>query len=196
MFKDIGANYNEAKQKIFNDLSQWYNVFYQQVFYKIKDSIFKTLYLLDNGRSNASVKLLLAMMVFKEGFGCHDKQLFMEAQFNNLMMAALGLRNADQYIPLELTYYKFRSDLLKYNEVQGIDLLDENFQGITLKQIIEFDVKGSKTKMDWKLINRNIARNSRLALILNVIKKIIRKQMINKLMKAGLTSSQYDFLVR
>lgn len=136
------------------------------------------------------------MMVFKEGFGCYDKQLFMEARFNNLMMAALGLRNADEDIPVELTYYKFRSDLLKYNEEQGIDLLDENFQGITLKQIIEFDVKGSKTKMDWKLINRNIARNSRLALILNVIKKIIRKQTINKLVKAGLTSSQYNFLVR
>jgi len=116
LFKDISAHYSDRKQKLLDDPTGWHNVFYQQVYRNIEEAIFKPLYCLDNGRSNSSVKVLLAMMILKEGFGWSDKQLFEQCSFNILVMAALGFRNADQDIPAESTYYKFRSAFLSYKE--------------------------------------------------------------------------------
>lgn len=196
LFKNFSLHYSERKLKILNDPTRWHNVFYQQVFCRIDESVFKPLYCLDNGRANASIKILVAMMILKEGQGWSDKQLFLECEFNALVMVALGMYNADQDIPAESTYYEFRKKLLAYYKSEEIDLLDKAFENVTIEQMDEFGVYGGKIRMDSKLINSNIARSSRLALILGVIQKFIKNKKLNELVKAKLNNKQYAFLVK
>ena len=111
------------------------------------------------------------MMILKEGQGWSDEQLFSECEFNALVMAALGMYNGDQDIPAASTYYKFRSRLFDYHESEGVDLMDQCFENLTIEQLVPYGVNAGKIRLDSKLINSKIARSSRLALILGVVQK-------------------------
>ena len=44
-----------------------------------------------SGRPNASIRLLVAMSVLKEGFGCSDEELFEMSEFDLPTRKAIGL---------------------------------------------------------------------------------------------------------
>ena len=45
-----------------------------------------------SGRPNASIRILVAMSVLKEGFGCSDEDLFEKCEFDLLTRKALGMK--------------------------------------------------------------------------------------------------------
>ena len=61
----------------------------------------------ESGRPNAPIRLLVAMLILKEGFGWSDEQLFEAVHFNLLVRRALGLLNLTDEVPVESTYYLF-----------------------------------------------------------------------------------------
>jgi len=169
MFKDVSVHLSDRKTAILEAPSSWQNVFYREVTMRVDESVFEPLFN-KGGRPNASLRILLAMMVLKEGNGWSDKQLFGSCRFDLRCMKALGLQHMDDDIPVESTYYKFRQLLTDHDHVHGHDLVGEAFRTAVGEQIKAYDIKGERIRMDSKLIQSNIAKSGRLDLILETVR--------------------------
>lgn len=149
----------------YNDKSHWHNQFRQEVIKLIDETHYQVLFNDTMGAPNASIRILVGMMIIKEAFGWSDSQLFEQCQFNLLVRSALGLVNMNDPLPAESTYYLFRKRIYDYNRLTGEDLLEKTFVQITREQITQFEVNGRKIRMDSKLIGSNIAYYSRYEII-------------------------------
>jgi hypothetical protein len=123
------------------------------------------------GAPNAPIRILVAMMVLKEGMGISDEQLYEEGRFNLKTRSALGLMNMDEEIPVESTYYLFRKRIVEWEEGTGKNLLDEAFGAITKEQCLEFGVAGKRLRMDSKLLGSNLAWHTRYEIAHETIQK-------------------------
>ena len=86
----------ERESRMYDDESAWHNKFYKQVTSKVDEDIFKPLYTTERednrvGRPNASIRILVSMMILKEGCGCSNEQLYEQCRFNLLYRRALGM---------------------------------------------------------------------------------------------------------
>lgn len=169
MFKDVSVHLSKRKTAMLEDPTSWQNVFYREVTMRVDESVFEPLFN-KGGRPNASLRILLAMMVLKEGNGWSDKQLFGSCRFDLRCMKALGLQHMDDDIPVESTYYKFRQLLTDHDHVHGHDLVGAAFRTAVGEQIKAYDIKGERIRMDSKLIQSNIAKSGRLDLILETVR--------------------------
>jgi hypothetical protein len=149
----------------YNDKSYWHNQFRQEITHLIDESPYIVLFSETMGAPNASIRMLVGMMIVKEAFGWSDSQLFEQCQFNLLVRSALGLVNMNDPLPAESTYYLFRKRIYEHQRQTGEDLLEKTFAQITREQIKQFDVNGRKIRMDSKLIGSNIAYYSRYEII-------------------------------
>jgi hypothetical protein len=156
---------NEQSLKEYEDANNWHNLFRTQVLERIDENIFRPLYCEDNGAPNASIRILVGMNILKTARKCSDAQLFEDCKFNHLVRSALGLFNINDTIPSLSTYYFFRQRIEERNAAGLGDLMKEAFASITKSQIIEFNINGSKARMDSTLLGSNIAWNGRYALI-------------------------------
>ena len=165
MFSDPKDLLNEKSRKKFSDTGAWHNLFRNHVLSGIDEDHFRPLFTQVIGAPNSSIKLLIGMMIIKESLQCSDKQLFEQCEFNLLVRSALGLMNIDDPLPAESTYYLLRKRIYTFNRETGEDLFAKVFQGITSNQVKEFEVNGSRIRMDSKLIGSNIAWYTRYELI-------------------------------
>ena len=108
LFGGIPAVLEGKSKKLFNDPSAWHNQFRNQVISRIDESPYQVLFSDRMGAPNASVSLLLGMMILKEAMNWSDMQLFEQCRFNILVRSALGLYNITDEIPAESTYYLLR----------------------------------------------------------------------------------------
>ena len=78
MFTAPSMQLGSRASKKYSDPNAWHNQFYSLVTTKIDEDIFKPLFPegKKSGRPNASIRILVAMLVLKEGFGCSDEDLF------------------------------------------------------------------------------------------------------------------------
>ncbi len=171
LFGGLAQQFTGAKLKAFQDPMAWHNIFRDQVTGRIDETIFSVLFVGDNGRPNASIRVMVAMMILKEGHGWSDEELYDQCGFNAMVMNALGLNNIDDAAPVCSTYYAFRKRLYEYAQKEGIDLLGLCFKDLTRQQCKFFDVKGDKLRMDSKLIGSNIAKCSRLQLVVRCLQE-------------------------
>ena len=86
----------ERESRMYDDESAWHNKFYKQVTSKVDEDILKPLYTTERednrvGRPNASIRILVSMMLLKEGCGCSNEQLYEQCRFNLLYRRALGM---------------------------------------------------------------------------------------------------------
>jgi hypothetical protein len=169
MFGDLSFHLSNRKNSILDDPTSWHNIFLREVTQRVDESVFEPLYKA-GGRPNASLRVLLAMMILKEGNGWSDEQLFNSCRFDIRCMRALGLYHVGDDIPVESTYYEFRRRLTDHNKKEDSDLVAEAFSGVVRGQIEAFNLKGEKVRMDSKLIQSNIRKASRLDLILETVR--------------------------
>jgi hypothetical protein len=169
MFRDLTAQMSDRKTSILNDPNSWHNVFLREVTQRVDESVFAPLFN-QGGRPNSPLRVLLAMMVLKEGNGWSDEQLFDNCRFNIRCMRALGLCHIDDDIPVESTYYELRRRLGEHNQMHGQDLIGEAFHCAARGQIKAHNIEGEKIRMDSKLIQSNIAKAGRLELILETVR--------------------------
>ena len=142
----------------------WHNLFRIQVVMRVDESIFSVLYTELTGAPNASIRVLIGMMILKEAYGWSDEQMFEHCNYNLLVRSSLGLMTLDDSVPVASTYYLFRRNLLAYNKQHGEDLYKKCQENITASQILEFNVSGKQVRMDSKLIGSNISWYSRYEL--------------------------------
>lgn len=150
---------------VYGDPTAWHNQFHKHIKSRIDESIFEVLFDQRTGAPNASVSVLVSMMILKELFGWSDQQLFENCRFHMLVRRALGLMNIDDPVPVESTYYLFRKRMYAYQRTSGQDLMEHTFRGITTQQMRTFEVNGKQLRMDSKLFSSNIAWYSRYELI-------------------------------
>ena len=144
----------------------WHNQFYSLVTTKINEEIFKPLFPggKKSGRPNASILILVAMSVLKEGFGCSDEDLFEKCEFDLLTRKALGMELLTDVTPSIDTYYLFHRRICEYQERTGIGLMQLCFEQLAGNQIRLLKISGKCVRMDSKLIGSFIARQSRYEL--------------------------------
>jgi hypothetical protein len=153
-------------QEKLNDANAWHNVFLDRVTKRIPEERFSLLFDEANGRPNAPIRLLVAMLILKEGFGWSDEQLFETIHFNLLVRSALGLLNLTDEVPVESTYYLFKQQLYGHQLATGENLLHEVFQELTADQAKRLGVVGEKLRMDSTLLDSKLATCTRLQLII------------------------------
>ena len=86
--------------KKYEDPHTWHNEFYQYVTSKIDEETFRPLFKEGNmGAPNASIRILVAMSIPKEGFGCSDEDLFEKCEFDLLVRKALGMGTLEDAAP-------------------------------------------------------------------------------------------------
>jgi len=170
IFAGISQQLSGRKLNRYNDKQAWHNVFYEHITSKIDEDKFELLFSeAGQGRPNASIRILISMMILKEGFGWSDKQLFERSDYDFLVMRALGLNNINDLIPSETTYYNLKKAIYEHQIETGSDLIGEVFMGLTKEQINLFGVISEYTRMDSSLLGSNIAKSSRLQLVINVL---------------------------
>ncbi len=76
LFSGVPSVLSKGSLKDYNDDGHWHNQFRDQIVSRIDETIFKVLFNKTTGAPNASVSLLVGMMVIKEAFGWSDSQLF------------------------------------------------------------------------------------------------------------------------
>jgi hypothetical protein len=179
LFSNILSQVGSRKQKMLEDGTSWHNVFHREVLNRIDETPYSVLYHSNNGRPNASVRVLISMMILKEGHGWSDEQLFDRCRFDLKLILALGGTRLQDSIPTESTYYEFRRLLVEHNEDQQEDLLKTTFTTITTAQVKDLKISGKKIRMDSKLINSNIATSTRLNMILESVRKFVASHHIN-----------------
>lgn len=174
LFASMTSYLGGRRQSKMQDSNAWHNVFTRQFLAKIDEEPYSALYDNENGRPNASIRTLIAMMVLKEGNGWTDRQLFEQCDFNVLVMRALGFTDFDQQAPTPATYYNFRSRLAQYQTDTEVDLIYETFKDITSKQVEEFGLAGRTLRLDSKLLRSNIALGNRVQLIAEAVRVHLR----------------------
>jgi hypothetical protein len=160
----------------------WHNQFRKQVVMRVDESLFSVLYTKAKGAPNASIRVLIGMMILKEGQGWSDEQLFENCNFNLLVRSALGLMTLEDPVPVASTYYLFRRNLVEHLKEHQEDLFKKCQAQITKSQILEFNVSGKQIRMDSKLISSNIAWYNRYELIHETLRLFIaeRQEFIYK----------------
>jgi hypothetical protein len=146
----------------------------------INEDIFESLFSKDQGRPNASIRVMISMMIIKESEGISDSTLFEQCRYNLLYRSALGLYNLKDSLPTESTYYAFRKKIVEHEQSTAENLFSTVFSQITKEQCINFNVSGRSVRMDSKLLGSNIAWMSRYELIhktLDIYYKEIQDQV-------------------
>lgn len=169
IFSNIYEQLDAHRQKRLNDKRAWHNMFYEYITSRVEENPFARLYDEQKGAPNAPIRQLVGMMILKEGFGWSDEFMYERTDFDLVVMKALGLNNVNDEVPCIATYYNFRRMLYEHQVKTGEDLMGETFQQLSKTQAKLFGVNGKFARMDSKLIGSNIARCSRLQLILTVL---------------------------
>ena len=165
IFSSPASLFSGKVQTAYENPDAWHNLFRKEVAMRIDEELFSPLYSDSQGRPNASIRVLVGMMILKEADGLSDEKIFESCRFNLLYRSALGLLNLSDTIPTESTYYLFRQKVVVYDKANGKNLFAEVFAQTTKEQCIEFAVSGKKIRMDSKLLGSNIAWLSRYELI-------------------------------
>jgi len=181
IFTSPNSFLNDRSERFYGEIGAWHNLFRTQVTLRVEESLFEPLYSKENGSPNASVRIMVAMMILKEASRWSDSQLFEQCRFNLLVRRALGLVNLDDPIPTESTYYLFRKRIVDHEKQGNPNLLEETFTAVTKGQAKEFQVSGRSIRMDSKLLGSNIAWLSRYELVHETLRLFCSKTDIKKL---------------
>jgi hypothetical protein len=174
LFSNVEQFLRQRDQQKLNDPNAWHNVFLDQVTNRIPEERFADLFDDENGRPNAPIRVLVAMLILKEGLGWSDEQLFEAVHFNLLVRRALGLVNLTEEVPVESTYYLFKRRLYGYQLEAGVNLLHELFQELSGDQVKRLGVVGEKLRMDSTLLDSNLATCTRLQLIIGCLQEFYK----------------------
>lgn len=170
--KVVREQLSDRQWKRLSNPSGWHYQYYEEVTREIDESIFSVLYA-DKGRPNAPIYLMVSMLILQEGKNWTEEVLFEQCECNLVVLCALGLNLGDP-IPCKATLNKFKADLKTHAAETGDDLLEQCYHNITSKQCHKHGVQGKKLRMDSKLLDSNIAMNSRLELVLGVLIKFYK----------------------
>jgi hypothetical protein len=165
---------DQFNERLHNMLKgNWSDIFYENIFMHIDESIFKTLYSEKMGRSNFPVNILVALEIVKELFALTDEQLLERYHFDLLVRRSLGLKDINEHILAPRTLYYFRSSISDHELATGENLLMHVFKDGRDKIIKELGIKTGLQRTDSTMIEANIKKMSRLMLFHKVLSNFV-----------------------
>jgi len=152
-------------------LNTWAPVFYDNVFSKIDETPFASLYCADNGRPNFPVNILLALELIKHWKDLTDEELLEQASFNYQVAYAIGLRDLGEEYIAARTLYDFRERVYRHALLHGSDgdLIFDQFKKLTSHFFKLTGIKTDDQRTDSTFVAPNIQKAGRLALAFDVL---------------------------
>ena len=150
LFGNVSENLFGKARKLYDKQNAWHNLFRTQILHRIDEDPYRVLYSERMGAPNASVSVMLGMMIIKEAFGWSDEELFEQCRFNRLVRSAIGLNNITDELPGESTYYLLRQKIFEFYDLSGRDLLQETSDRVNSELIKDFKVNGRSIRLRFQ----------------------------------------------
>jgi hypothetical protein len=171
LFSDL--NLLPAHQRERLDQS-WAGTFRREVFERLDERAFASLYSDVASRPNVPVNVLVGLETLKAGGGWSDAELHDAFTFNVQVRYAVGYENlGDGEFDLR-TVYNFRRRVSDHQQATGENLFDQAFAQITDEQVRAFQVKTHRLRMDSTQLASNVRHFSRLQLLVEVAQRVHR----------------------
>jgi hypothetical protein len=155
LFSNLEQFLCERDQEQLNDPNAWHNVILDQVVKRVSEERFVELFDEATGRPNAPLRVLVGMLILKEGFGWRDEALFEAVHFHLLVRRALGLLKLTDEVPVASTYYLFKPRWYAHPVETGVNRLQEVFPELTRDQAKRLGVVGEQRRMAGVVRLRN-----------------------------------------
>ena len=152
----------------------WAPAFRKLIFEKIDERRYAELYSSVVSRPNFPVNIWVGLEVIKGLFDYTDEELMEQFHFNLLAAYALGLDGLGELTLCIRTLYYNRKRLLEYEAKTGLNLLEEEFKGITDKALKQLGLNAGTQRMDSSFVGAFIKQMSRLELIVKVLQNFHR----------------------
>ena len=146
--------------------------FYRLIFCNIREEDFSCLYSINPSAPNSPVNCLVGAQILTKMRNWSHEELMNQLQFNVSVRVALGLKGLDGLPFSARTFYNFNNRLSAHYNRTGENLLEKVFTSLTEEQLKTLKVKTSIQRADSVLINSNIRSYSRLALLVEVIRRV------------------------
>jgi len=149
--------------------------FYNLVFAKIDETIFKPLFSEKLSRPNAPINILVGALILKELYNWSYAELMDNISFNLLTKTALGLHHIEECPFCYATIFNFQNRIAQYEQKNEKNLFDEIFNKLTLDQLNRLGIKTDIQRSDSTLIGSNTQKYSRLQLLIEVILRFYKQ---------------------
>jgi hypothetical protein len=154
--------------------NSWAGVFYRDIFCRLDEASFVVLYANCPSRPNVAVNVLVGLEWLKAGNGWTDEELYDNFCYDLQVRYALGYRQLGEGDFDLRTLYHFRERLSQHMQKAGVNLLDKAFEKVTDMQLVAYQVKTGKQRMDSFQIASNIRQMGRVQLLVEVIQRVQR----------------------
>jgi hypothetical protein len=171
-FVDTVAQLSEALQERLEN--SWAGEFYREVFCRLDETIFETLYSDAPSRPNVPVNQLVGIEILKSDHNWSDEELFDHLSYDLQTRYAVGARDIETVICTLRTVYNFRRRLSAYMQATGENLLEQAFEQVTDEQCAALKLDTRRQRMDSTQIASNIREYSRLQLVIEVLQRAAR----------------------
>jgi hypothetical protein len=152
----------------------WADTFYREFFCRIDEEPFVIVYSDEDSRPNIPVNVLVGFETLKAGFGWSDEEAYDHFCFDVQVRYALGYRGLSEgHFDLR-TVYNFRQRVSQHMQETGENLIERAFEQVSDDQIMAFNLKTNKLRMDSTLIASNIRQTTRLQLLVEVLQRVQR----------------------
>ncbi len=171
MFSSISSLPQKLQKRL---EGSWAGTFYREWFARIGEEIFSVLYSDEPSRPNIPINVLVGLETLKSGFGWSDEEMYDHFCYDTQVRYALGYRDLREGHFELRTMYNFRRRLSQQMQASGENLIEKAFEQVTDEQMVAFQLKTNKLRMDSTLIASNIREMSRLQLLVEVLQRTHR----------------------
>ena len=169
---DVLVQLSEAKRK--TAINSIEARFHDEIFLNIDEGKFAHLYSEVASRPNTPVNYLVAALILRTLKGWTFAELFRDLDFNILTRMALGIYDLEMVPFSEVTIFNFQNRLLTHFNDSGENLFETVFDQLTDYQLKTYKVKTGIQRTDSFQLMSNIAKYSRLRLIIEVLRRLCR----------------------
>ena len=158
----------------------WAGFFYEYIFTKIDETLYKDLFCTDNGRPNFPINILVSLELIKEIEGIPDEQLINNYHFNRMYHHAMGIEDIEGFELSPRTLYNFRYKKEEYESRTNSIYYEDIFNKLKDRIIEELSIKMGKQRIDSTMIQSNIKQMSRLTLLHKTLSNLVTVILKNK----------------
>ncbi|MBA4380618.1 MAG: hypothetical protein C0393_08095 [Anaerolinea sp.] len=189
----LTSHVDELPEKLRKRLDRsWAGVFYPEFFCRLDEKPFEVLYADFPSRPNEPVNVMVGLEYLKAGNGWTDEEMYDAYCYDVQVRYALGYRQLGEGDFDLRTLYYFRERLSRHMQETGVNLLDKAFEQVTNAQIVAFQLKTGKQRMDSTQVASNIRRMGRVQLLVEVLQRVHR--MLNESDQQGYAETFAPYL--
>jgi hypothetical protein len=171
LFSDLDNLSPKARARL---EASWAGVFRREFYGRLDESPFAGLYSDTPSRPNIPVNVLVSLEALKSGFGWSDEEMHDAFLFDLQVRYALGYDNVGEGDFDLRTVYNFRRRVCDHMRDSGENLIEWAFEQITDEQVLAFQLKTGRLRMDSTQIASNIQRMARVQLLVEVLQRVHR----------------------